>query len=549
MLNTFQNLGITTRIAAGFAAVIALQLIAGGITQLGASRSISGFTEYRQLADDQQATSSLDAQLLRSRLTILSYYDGLLQDRAVPEQEMHNALEQLAHVQRVIGDPDRKKVIAKIASEIAAYNTVWESLTDPKADGSRAKIAELRTIGERVTALTAKVTNSVNASRAELGEDLKASAESTVTWTIALLVLATAFGAAAAWWISRSIASPLGKLLDALRDIAQGDGDLTKRLPATTQDELGRVAGLFNEFVSKIQGVISELGGKNAKLVDQASTLSTTATSLSSGASSAGSRITQSSGSAQQTAEMMRGVHSTVDGMTERVRSAAAAVEEMSASISEVESSAKNSLDVSTQANELAAESNERMADMNTAAEEIGRVVSTIQEIAEQTNLLALNATIEAARAGDAGKGFAVVADEIKELARQTSESTGDIRGRIEHIQATTTTAVDAIARIADVIGAMHEHSQSIASAVGEQRGATEEIAQSLSQTSGSAESVARSVESSSEAAHTIHGDLAELETITKATGEQAESTRNAGQALVTVTSEIDTLVRRFKYE
>jgi len=124
----------------------------------------------------------------------------------------------------------------------------------------------------------------------------------------------------------------------------------------------------------------------------------------------------------------------------------------MSATILEIAGNAEQVRVISDEASRQADGVTAMMRQLGLAAQQIGKVTETIATISEQTNLLALNATIEAARAGDAGRGFAVVASEIKELSRQTSAATKDIRGRIDAIQSSTTTAMDDIDRIAGVI-------------------------------------------------------------------------------------------------
>jgi len=120
-----------------------------------------------------------------------------------------------------------------------------------------------------------------------------------------------------------------------------------------------------------------------------------------------------------------------------------------------------------------------RIRGLNDAVEEIGAVVTLIQDIAERTKLLALNATIEAARAGESGKGFAVVASEVKQLASQTAAATDDIARHVDNVQAESGSAVEAIESIAETVERINEASAAVAAAVEEQNAATREISRS----------------------------------------------------------------------
>ncbi|HYW78895.1 MAG TPA: methyl-accepting chemotaxis protein, partial [Thermoguttaceae bacterium] len=184
---------------------------------------------------------------------------------------------------------------------------------------------------------------------------------------------------------------------------------------------------------------------------------------------------------------------------------------------------------------------------LGTAADEIGKVIETIQDIAEQTNLLALNATIEAARAGDAGKGFAVVASEVKELAKQTADATEDIRVRIEGIQSSTGEAVVSIGQISDVIHQVNDVSKTIASAVEEQSITTREIAQNVTQTSDAATSVSAGVAQSASASQEITQNIAGVDQGARQTAQGASKTQNASQELAGLAEQLQTLVGQFK--
>ncbi len=171
------------------------------------------------------------------------------------------------------------------------------------------------------------------------------------------------------------------------------------------------------------------------------------------------------------------------------VQTVAAASEELVAAISEISRQVAESAGIAAQAKQNAQSTSMRIEGLSGAAQDIGEVVSIINNIASQTNLLALNATIEAARAGEHGRGFAVVATEVKSLAGETARATQTIGGQIVEIQKATAESVVAIAEISETIDSMNRIAASIASAVDQQRMATQEISVNIqSVATGSAE-------------------------------------------------------------
>ncbi|HRP95994.1 MAG TPA: methyl-accepting chemotaxis protein [Rhodocyclaceae bacterium] len=228
----------------------------------------------------------------------------------------------------------------------------------------------------------------------------------------------------------------LARLQSSMREVASGQGDLTRRLDADTTDEIGQTSAAFNEFADKLQRLI----GETRTVVHDL---------------------------AQTAAKVMANSRRVGDGsrvQSEMSSSTAAAVEQMTVSIDQVAEHARETLDDSKQSGELAeagtgivrrvademqalaaavSDSSQRVEGLGQRSREISGIVEAIREIAEQTNLLALNAAIEAARAGEQGRGFAVVADEVRKLAERTSVATVDISRMIETIQSDTGAAVD----------------------------------------------------------------------------------------------------------
>ena len=327
-----------------------------------------------------------------------------------------------------------------------------------------------------------------------------------VAWQFFSIAVAVGlFMIGCAYWLSRQITRPLGRLVQfteqPLSDAPSSEFMRDLRL----KDEIGTVARALQVFKEKsaeaerlraevdVQKSHAEASRREA-LVGMVTTVETETDSAVAGIDSRMTAMTEAAAVMSRSAGLVGASSQTVAAASAQAlanaQTVASATEQLSSSIHEISLQVSNATKATTVAVGRSDQARTTIASLAEAVARVGQVTTLISEIASQTNLLALNATIEAARAGDAGKGFAVVASEVKNLATQTARSTEEINRQINEIQSITQETVRGMDEVSGTVRTIDEIANSIAAAIEQQHAATSQIARNVTETANGAREV-----------------------------------------------------------
>lgn len=406
---------IAKRLALGFGVALFLLLVVAAAGYWGMESvtretvaMLRGDSKISQLADEAKI---LTLELRRYEKDTLLNMDN----KPVMQNYQEKWKAQMVDLRAIIADLDgrvvsdnSKQLVNAMDRELAAYERGVDGVVAGINDGTiktpqqgNAKVTEVKDEIHRMEAAATELADKHRKIMADKEETITSFARQTSFVMFTVVVITFIVATLVTIVVSRGITRPVKAMADHLGEMAQGGGDLTKRIEIASHDEVGQMANSFNAFVKKLEEIISEVRTSSDGIASAAGQVAASAASLSQGTSEQAASIEETTSS----------------------------LEEMSASITQNAENSRQMEQMAVKGARDSEESGSAVGESVTAMKQIAEKISIIEEIAYQANLLALNAAIEAARAGEHGRGFAVVATEVRKLAERSQTAAQEIGG------------------------------------------------------------------------------------------------------------------------
>jgi len=538
---------IGTRLVLGFAVCLFFLLLLGGVSLY----ELNVIVAKSDKVIDVDSNIVEYSQRMRANINMMRRYekDAFM---AIPDQvkvdeyakkwgeAREHAKKRMEELSKLEQDSKEKEILAGISKNLEGYESGFKKVLDQIKSGAITSAQDAnKAIGEfkqfshqaekQIVDYATANDETITASKKEL-----ASADHRVIiLTVAIVAASFIFVLIMVTLLIRSIKRPLNQIEDLVKDIAQGEGDLTKRLTYSGNDELGAICGNFNRFVDKLHNIISQISGTSSQVASAAIQLNATAEHIATGAE----EVAAQAGTVATAGEEMS---ATSGDIAQNCQMAAEGAQRASQTASDGAEVVERTVVVMGQIAEKVQETARTVESLGARSDQIGAIIGTIEDIADQTNLLALNAAIEAARAGEQGRGFAVVADEVRALAERTTRATKEIGEMIKAIQKETKGAVTAMEQGVHQVETGTEEAAKSGQAL-------QEILQQINDVAMQVNQIATAAEEQTATTSEISSNMQQITEVVQQTSQGAQESATAAAQLSGNAEELQRLVKQFK--
>lgn len=542
-MTLLNNLPISRKIFYAFGLICSLCILLGGYSSLTfhniasqsntvSQQALPALVHLSRIMDSASTMRQQDLNLL-----LCTSPECTKQHTTERDKALSNYQNELQEYEGFVRTPEEKALFEKFKASFDAYHRM--------SDQTLALIAADK-VGDALDfALSDKVIDAANATTNDIRADADYTAKTGMTLAktttrssnqatlidLGLSVAIVLFCAFVGMALTRAIAPPLQAITDALEHMA--NKDLTVTVEARGNDEIGRLTTAFNTSVGSMREVLQSIGRGAETLSTAAEQLSVRSTQTTGNTHMQSDKTNQIAAAAQEMTatigEISNNAHAAAGMSRESAKSATQGGEVMQAASSTMERIAQATSSVA-----------EKMDSLARRSDEIGKVVSVIQEISEQTNLLALNAAIEAARAGDHGRGFAVVAGEVRRLAERTKGATEEIAGTIRSIQDETQSTLQ-----------LMQDSRSAVETGMDETGRARKSLDSIIEAAHQVESMINFIATAANEQTSASGEISEsaghISQLSTENAHAAEETAEACKNLSALANDLDRIIRQFQ--
>ena len=490
-------------------------------------------TQYRRMTVVDEISDIVNEVVTSALESQLNDDYSLLDEKLLTLSEARSLLET---AKSITTEADDLANLDTIAEDLTAYESDINSLIEAndEIDAIKASIEQdsLNLIGI-ASLLFDDGLSDADAAMEEINADISVS----ITILLIGIGLGIAVSIGANVVIGSSIVRAVNNINFMLRDISEGEGDLTKRLQIDSQDEFGVMGNLFNDFIMKLQELIKGIALNATSLASSSTQISSSIENSNESLDTINVKTSEISESTTQNASLLEETNASI----EEIASSASLISEKATEATQysldalraTESGSQNLNNVNDsvlKVQDTSIEMEKVIKGLNSSSNEIGGIIDIITSISEQVNLLALNAAIEAARAGEHGKGFAVVADEVRKLAEETKVSADSIR---------------------NLVGSLIEESNNALMAVESERNQVSESVSNIDKTSQEFSSILEKINGVAELmdniSQMVDNQTAVTDDIAKSIGDITSSTVESASSLNSIATNIESQAAVFE--